>query len=152
MDKRFLTVSWKARRWNQSILKEINTEYSLKGLILKLRLQYFGYLMQRADLLEKTVMLEKTEGRRTRGWQRMSWLDGSINSMDVSLSNSRTWWWTGKPGVMWAMVSQSLTQQSNWTPTMDKKIIPERCATKQEGEKKQTRKPPTNPITYLKMS
>ena len=74
-----------ARRSNQSILKEINPEYSLEGLMLKLKLQYFGYLMQRADSLEKTLMLGKTEGRRRRGRQRMRWLDGSTNSMDIGL-------------------------------------------------------------------
>ena len=74
------------RRSNQSIRKEINPEYSLEGLMLKLKLQYFSHLMQRADLLEKTLMLGKIEGRRRRGWQRMRWLDGIIDSMDMSLS------------------------------------------------------------------
>ena len=78
--------SWTARRSNQSIRKEINPEYSLEGLILKLKLQYFGHLMQRADLLEKTLMLRKIEDRRRRGQQRMRWLDGIINPMDMSLS------------------------------------------------------------------
>ena len=73
-------------RSNQSILKEINPEYSLEGLMLKLKLQYFGHLMRKADSLEKTLMLGKTEGRRRRGQQRMRWLDGIINSMDMSLS------------------------------------------------------------------
>ena len=79
-----LKVPWTARRWNQSILKEISPEYSLEGL--KLKLQYFGHLMQRADSLEKTLMLGKIEGRRRRGWQRMRWLDGIADSMDMSLS------------------------------------------------------------------
>ena len=78
-----------ARSSNQSILKEINPEYSLQGLMLKLKLHYFGHLMQRADLLEKTLMLGKIEGRRRRGWQRMRWLDGIIDSMDMSLSKFR---------------------------------------------------------------
>ena len=81
-----MRVPWTARRSNQSILKEINTEYSLEGLMLKLKLQYFGYLMQRANSLAKTLMMEKTEGKRRRGQQRMSWLDGITDSMDMSLS------------------------------------------------------------------
>ena len=81
-----MRVSWMATRSNQSILKEISPEYSLEGLMLKLKLQYFGHLMRRTDSLEKTLMLEKIEGRRRRGRQRMKWLDGITNSMDMSLS------------------------------------------------------------------
>ena len=83
--RRPLRVPWTARRSNQSILEEISPEYSLEGLMLKLKLQYFGYLMQRTDLLEKTLMLGKIEGRR-RGQQRMRWLDGITDLMDMSLS------------------------------------------------------------------
>ena len=84
--RRFLRVSWTARRSKQSILKEISPEYSLEGLMLKLKLQYFGHLMRRTDSLEKTLMLGKIEGRRRRGRQRMRWLDGIMDPMDVSLS------------------------------------------------------------------
>ena len=84
--RRLLRVPWTARRSNQSILKEISPEYSLEGLMLKLKLQYYGHLMQRTDSLEKTLMLGKIEGRRRRGQQRMRWLDGITNLMDMSLS------------------------------------------------------------------
>ena len=84
--RRLLRVPWTARRSNQLILREINPEYSSEGLMLKLKLQYFGHLMQRADSLEKTLVLEKTEGRTRRGQQRMRWLDGITDSMDLSLS------------------------------------------------------------------
>ena len=84
--RRLLRVPWTARRSNQSILKEISPGCSLEGLMLKLKLQYFGHLMQRADSLEKTLMLGKIEGRRRRGWQRMRWLDGIIYLMDMGLS------------------------------------------------------------------
>ena len=84
--RRLLRVPWTARRSNQSILKEISPEYSLEGLMLRLKLQYFGHLIQRTDFLEKTLMLGKIEGRRRRGWQRMRWLDGITDLMDMSLS------------------------------------------------------------------
>ena len=83
-----MRVPWRS---NQSILKEINREYSLKGLMLKLKLQYFGHLMRRADSLEKTLMLGKIEDKRRRGQKRMRWLDGITDSMDMNLGNSRRW-------------------------------------------------------------
>ena len=84
--RRLLRVPWIARRTNQSILEEISPEYSLEGLMLKLKIQYFGHLMWRTDSLKKTLMLGKIEGRRRRGWQRMKWLDGITDLMDMSLS------------------------------------------------------------------
>ena len=104
--RRHLRVSWTARRSNQSILKEINPEYSLEGLMLKLKLQYFGQLMWRTDSFEKTLMLGTIEGRRRRGRQRMGWLDGITDSVDMSLGKPRRQWRTGKPGVLQSMVLQ----------------------------------------------
>ena len=112
--RRLLRVPWTARRSNQSILKEISPKYSLERLMLKLKLQYFGYLMRRIDSLEKTLMLGKIEGRRRRGRQRMRWLDGITDLMNMNWSNSRSWWWTGRPGVLQSMGSQL----SNWTALM----------------------------------
>ena len=89
--RRLLRVAWTTRRSNQSILKEISPGCSLVGLMLKLKLQYFGHLMQRVDSLEKTLMLGGIEGRRRRGQQRVRWLDGITDSMDMNLVNSRSW-------------------------------------------------------------
>ena len=99
--RRLLRVPWTARKPNQFILKDISPEYSLEGLMLKLKLQYFGHLIWRSDSLEKTLILGKTEGRR-RGWQRMRWLDGITDSVRMNLS----WWWTGRPGELQYMGSQ----------------------------------------------
>ena len=116
---RLLRVPWTARRSNQSILKEISPEGSLEGLMLKLKLQYFGYLMWRADSLVKTLMLGKTEGRRRRGRQRMRQLDGITDSMDMIWVKSGSWWWTGRPGMLWFMelqrVGHDWTTELNWT-------------------------------------
>ena len=115
--RRLLRVPWIAKRSNQSTLKEINPEYSLEGLILKLKLQYFGHLMRSADSLEKTLMLEKFEDKRRREWQRMRWLDSVTDSMDMNLSRlpeiveSREAWRAAVHGV-----AKSWTQLSDWTP------------------------------------
>ena len=101
---RLLRVPWTARRPNQSILKEISPECSLEGLMLKLKLQYFGHLMQRANSLKKTLMLRKIEGRRRRGRQRMRWLDGTTNAMDMSLSMLQEM--DRKPGMLQPVGSQ----------------------------------------------
>ena len=119
--RRLSRVPWAARRSNQSILKEISPVCSLEGLMLKLKLQYFGDLMWRADSFEKTLMLGKIEGRRRRGPQRMSWLDGITHSMDMGLGELRSWWWTGRPGVLRFMGSQRVghdwVTELNWTQT-----------------------------------
>ena len=101
--RRLLRVPWTARRSNQSILKEVSPEYLLEGLMLKLKLQYFGHLMQRADSFEKTLMLGKIEGRRRRGRQRMRWWMASPTQWTWVWASSGSWWWTGKPGMLQPM-------------------------------------------------
>ena len=117
--KRLLRVPCSARRSSQSILKEISPGCSLEGLMLKLKLQYFGHLMWRADTFEKTLMLEKIEGRRRRGRQRVRWLDGITDSMDMVLVDSVSWWWTGRPGMLWFMglqrVKHDWATELKWT-------------------------------------
>ena len=98
--RRLLRVPWTARRSNQSILKEISPGCSLEGLMLKLKFQYFGHLMQRAHSFEKTLMLGKIKGRRRRGRQRMRWLDGITDSITWVWVDSGSWWWTGRPGLL----------------------------------------------------
>ena len=134
--RRLFRVPWTARRSNQSILKVINAEYSLEGLMLKLKLQYFGHMIWRANSLEKTLMLGKTEGRRRRGQQRMRWLGGIIDSMDMSLRKFQE---TGKPGMLQSVWSQRVRHDF----ATENQINDEnRCKTSQQNSSKQ------NPTTY----
>ena len=119
--RRLLRVPWTARRSNESILKEINPGISLEGMMLKLKLQYFGHLMRRVDSLEKTLMLGGIGGRRRRGRQRMRWLDGITDSMDVSLSE--LWVGDGQGGLAccdsWGCKESDTTEWLNWTDDME---------------------------------
>ena len=114
-----LRIPWTAKRSNQSILKEISPGCSLEGLMLKLKLQYFGHLMWRGDSFEKTLMLGKIEGRRWRGWQSMKLLDGITDSMDMGWVDSGIWWWTGRPAMLRFMglqrVRHDWATEVNWT-------------------------------------
>ena len=157
--KRLLRVPWTARRSTQSILKEINPEYSLEGLMLKLKRQYFGHLMWRADSLEKTLMLGNTEGGRRRGWQRMRWLDGITDSMDMSLSKfqelvmDRVAWRAAVHGV-----PKSWTRLSDWTElnlepnfpeiTLEKSLPPPQNIRKKEKKEAEDQKTMTAAYKY----
>ena len=130
--RRLLRVPWSARRSNQSFLKEISPKYSLEGLMLKLKLQYFGHLMWRTDSLGKTLMLGKTEGRRRRGQQWMKWFDGISDLMDMNLSKLQELV-TGKPGLLQSMGSQRV--RHDWVTELKKIKAP---AWHREVDKKRT--------------
>ena len=128
--RRLLRVPWTARRSNQSILKEISPECSLEGIMLKLKLQYFGHLMRRVDSLEKTLMLGGIGGRRRRGRQRMRWL--KLTSWTWVWVNSESWWWTGRPGVLRFMGSQRVGH--DWVTELNVLLV--WCYTRTEKEQR----------------
>ena len=119
--RRLLRVPWTARRSNESILKEISPGCSLEGLMLKPKLQYFGHLIGRADSFEKTLILGKIEGRRRRGQQRMRWLNGITDSMDMGLVDCSSWWWTGRPSMLRFVGSQRVGQ--DWATELTEDAI-----------------------------
>ena len=120
--RRLLRVPWTTRRSNQSILKEIGPGYSLERLMLKLKLQYFGHLMWRADSFEKTLMLGKIEGRRRRWCQRIRRLDPSLTRWMWVWVDSSSWWWTGRPGVLQFMGSQRVRE--DWAIELNRNLLP----------------------------
>ena len=132
--RRLLRVPWTARRSNQSILREISPGFSLEGLMLKLKLQYFGHLMSKVDSLKKTLMMGGIEARRRRGWQRMRCLNGITDLMDLLLGiwvNSGNWWWTGRPGLQRFIGSQRVghnwVTELNWTELNEKSVCTSGC-------------------------
>ena len=120
---RLLRVPWTARRSNQWILRKISPEYSLEGMMLKLKLQYFGHLMRRVDSFEKTLMLGGIGGRRRRGWQRMRWLDVITTLWTLAWTSSGSVWWTGRPGVLNTIglqrVGHDWAAELNWTESRE---------------------------------